>query len=248
MTEAEWLECTDPTAMLEFLRGKVSERKLRLFACACCRQISLRLGTSVVPKEIDASERFADGEASKNDLTALRSRLGAMGGYSAAWAANNALFAVLEHETEVAVRGAITHARNFAYFLAIERKRTALSDELETAELSVAFSRGAENVDLTYLLRDIFGNPFSGYPYQVISTFIGNVQFRQVCRIDPRWLTSTVLDLASAIYTERVFEHLPILADALLDAGCDDASILTHCREAEHVKGCWVVDLLLEKK
>ena len=65
---------------------------------------------------------------------------------------------------------------------------------------------------------------------------------------DPRWLTSTVLDLARAIYVERAFDRLPILADALEDAGCDSADVLAHCRgEGPHVRGCWVIDLLLGK-
>jgi hypothetical protein len=54
--------------------------------------------------------------------------------------------------------------------------------------------------------------------------------------------------IARAIYDGRAFERMPILADALEDAGCGDADILRHCREpGEHVRGCWVVDLLLGK-
>jgi hypothetical protein len=80
------------------------------------------------------------------------------------------------------------------------------------------------------LLREIFGNPF-----------------RPVVA-DPRWLTSTVRGLASAIYAERAFDRLPILADALEDAGCDHADVLAHCRgDGPHVRGCWVVDLILGK-
>jgi hypothetical protein len=82
------------------------------------------------------------------------------------------------------------------------------------------------------LLRDILGNPF-----------------RQVT-LNPAWQTSTVTALAQAIYTDRAFDRLPILADALEDAGCDNADILNHCRQpspTEHVRGCWVVDLVLGK-
>ncbi|MBL8798455.1 MAG: hypothetical protein JNM56_31460 [Planctomycetia bacterium] len=80
------------------------------------------------------------------------------------------------------------------------------------------------------LLRDIFGNPF-----------------RPVA-VEPTWLTSTVASLAQAIYDERAFDRLPILADALEDAGCDNADILNHCRQpGEHVRGCWCVDLVLGK-
>ena len=69
--------------------------------------------------------------------------------------------------------------------------------------------------------------------------------------ISPAWLAwndGTVIKIAQAVYDERAFDRLPILADALEDAGCDDADILRHCREpGEHVRGCWVVDLLLGK-
>jgi hypothetical protein len=83
------------------------------------------------------------------------------------------------------------------------------------------------------LLRELLGNP---------------------CRpanVDPvwlRWSNGTVSRLASVIYEDRRFEDLPILADALEEAGCDNADILSHCRQpGEHVRGCWVVDLLLGK-
>jgi hypothetical protein len=67
-------------------------------------------------------------------------------------------------------------------------------------------------------------------------------------RMEPRWGTSDVVALARGIYEERSFDRLPILADALMDAGCSDDAILNHCRnEGPHVRGCWVVDLLLGK-
>jgi hypothetical protein len=65
----------------------------------------------------------------------------------------------------------------------------------------------------------------------------------------PAWLTSDVLALARGIYDDRAFDRMPILADALQDAGCDSADILDHCRDSKqvHVRGCWVVDLVLGK-
>jgi hypothetical protein len=83
------------------------------------------------------------------------------------------------------------------------------------------------------LLRCIFGNPF------------------RPAALDPAWLRrndGTAAKLAQAVYEERRFADLPILADALEEAGCTDAAILAHCREpGDHVRGCWVVDLLLGK-
>jgi hypothetical protein len=80
------------------------------------------------------------------------------------------------------------------------------------------------------LIRDIFGNPF-----------------RPVA-LDPLWLTSDVQALARGIYDEKAFDRMPILADALQDTGCDTADVLSHCRgDGPHVRGCWVLDLLLGK-
>jgi hypothetical protein len=67
--------------------------------------------------------------------------------------------------------------------------------------------------------------------------------------MDPNWLTSTVVSLVQAIYDDRAFDRLPILSDALQDAGCENEDILNHCRSGgTHVRGCWVVDLLLGKE
>ena len=67
--------------------------------------------------------------------------------------------------------------------------------------------------------------------------------------LDRTWLTSTVIALAACIDSERAFDRMPILADALQDAGCDNVVLLAHCRDTkrQHVRGCWVVDLLLGK-
>ncbi len=84
---------------------------------------------------------------------------------------------------------------------------------------------------LCLLLHEIFGNPF-----------------RSVVA-DPSWLTSTAVALAKGIYDDRAFDRMPILADALQDAGCNNDDVLTHCRDESqlHVRGCWVVDLVLGK-
>jgi hypothetical protein len=67
--------------------------------------------------------------------------------------------------------------------------------------------------------------------------------------LDPRWRTADVLGLARGIYEDRAFDRLPLLADALMDAGCADEEILAHCRsDGPHVRGCWVVDLVLDKE
>src|SRR6185295_8434857 len=81
------------------------------------------------------------------------------------------------------------------------------------------------------LLRDIFGNPF------------------RPVTLNPAWLTPTVQQLAALIYEERQFDKMPLLGDALEEAGCSNEEVLQHCRGGgEHCRGCWVVDKVLGKE
>lgn len=104
-------------------------------------------------------------------------------------------------------------------------------DEREAFEAEAVQSARKERSAQAGLLREIFGTPF------------------RPVMLDLRWQTSTVVDLAHAIYDQRAFDRMPILADALMDAGCGCEPILQHCRQdGEHVRGCWVVDLLTGRK
>jgi hypothetical protein len=81
------------------------------------------------------------------------------------------------------------------------------------------------------LVRDIFGNPF------------------RPMAIDTEWKTSTVVSLAKSMYESRDFSMMPVLSDALQDAGCESAEMLSHCRGSRpHVRGCWVVDGVLSRE
>jgi hypothetical protein len=214
MTEAEWLSCADPQPMLEFLRGKASDRKLRLFACACCRRIwDLLEGGAAAAVEV--AERLAEGLAGRDEcLAAARSF------HFSASAANSAVFMTALSHLEVFGGGApilLTHSA---------AKAAEACDMWSDGSPAYALERQAQ----AGLLHEIFGNLFGP------------------CAVDPRWLTPNVTDLAHTIYEERAFDRLPILADALMDAGCADEAILSHCRsEGPHVRGCWVVDLILGK-
>jgi hypothetical protein len=105
------------------------------------------------------------------------------------------------------------------------------------AAIAISFRLGqwvghlGANAEFCHQFRDIVGNPFRPVTF------------------DPSWRTSTAHALAQGIYADRAFDRLPILADALQDAGCENADILTHCRDLQfaHVRGCWVVDLVLGK-
>jgi hypothetical protein len=81
------------------------------------------------------------------------------------------------------------------------------------------------------ILRDVFGNPFRSVPF------------------DPGWQAPTAVGLALAVYQEPDSERMAVLADALEEAGCTEKAILDHLRgPRSHVRGCWLVDLVLAKE
>ncbi|MFO0796468.1 MAG: hypothetical protein U0804_03265 [Gemmataceae bacterium] len=101
---------------------------------------------------------------------------------------------------------------------------------MEPATRAEAEFTRQEQLAQSLLLRDIVGNPFRPVAF------------------DPAWRTEAVVGLARGAYEDRAFDRLPVLADALEDAGCADAAVLAHCRgPGPHVRGCWVVDLVLGK-
>jgi hypothetical protein len=203
MNEAEWRECTDPTTMLVFLRGKASDRKLRLFNCACCRCMWDRMVDERSRQAVEIAEQFADG------ITSEQSRAT---NWSSAY-----------HAWIDSLRSNAPKRIKQALFLACHASQDTVSVGSVGVPIDVRLRSS--------LLRDIFGN-----------------SFRPVT-VDPAWLTPAVVELTHTIYDERAFDRLPALADSLEDVGCDNADILTHCRgSGPHVRGCWVVDLLLGKE
>ncbi len=238
MTERQWLESADPALLLRFLYGRASDRKLRLFACACCRRIWQVIASESSPQEIEVGERYADGLSDSRELREFRSQLGARGGYSSGWAANTALHAVLNVNAFRSADAAVSSLGNFFDYLLREEK----SDELEGDDLHEAANTSIiECEKLVFVFRDLFGNPF------------------RPISLDPSWLAwsaGRIGQLAQTAYEDR---HLPegtldpdrlaVLADALEDAGGTDAAILEHLRgPGPHVRGCFVLDLFLGKE
>ena len=215
MDEQEWLASRAPDEMLDslvhFRRGTVSERKLRLFACACCRRIWDQLPDAAHRRAVEVAERFADGLAGLTELAEARE-------------------AVVQIERHAAVL-----ARSSATSWAVIH--TAGQHSSWETWIRVAFdavchprTRDGERREQAALLRDIIGNPF------------------QPVTADLALRNETAGAVAQAIYDEHRFGDLPILADALEEDGCTDAEILGHCRgPGPHVRGCWLLDLILGK-
>lgn len=215
MTEQEWRTCTDQRPMLDFLHHRATERKLRLFACACCRR-AWNLLPEPCRHAVLVSERSADGEATNRDR-AIAARLCEASG--ASYAVKAAMSCLYRKAFSAALQTAAISPAAFAEPL------WAVSYDRYMAALSREFSR------IPPLLRCIFGIPF------------------RPINVDPAWRTPQVVSLAQEIYDNHAFDRLPDLAEALARVGCDNADILAHCRgPGPHVRGCWVVDLILSKE
>ncbi len=244
MTEAEWLACAEPKPMLEFLGGRMSDRKFRLFAVGCCRPFWPLLTQQCSRDAFLVAERFADGDADRQELGVARRAMQA--GFRN------------KHREEIR-KGALTEtgdphqadARAGAWAGPWDTAKDLLRAKAQDAAFLASWAaivtwtfsalkdrptiKAAECGRQAVLLRDLVDNPF-----------------RQSAPINGaclEWNDGAVRKVAQTIYAEHAFAYLPILADALEEAGCDNADILAHCRSgSEHVRGCWVVDLLLNKK
>jgi hypothetical protein len=224
MTKAEWLGCDDPGPMLAFVGDKASDRKLRLFACACARQIWGLLTDDRSRQAVEVAERFADGLAGPRSR--LRCHQNAYAAYQAAYEDGDTTSRNWQASAALAANGAVSHDISYAVnaWMSAANAEAASANQQWTQQQR-RYSR---------LLQDIVGNPFRALP-----------------RLNPAWLAwegGTVAKLAAAVYEERAFDRLPVLADALEEAGCDAAELLDHLRgPGPHVRGCWALDLLLGK-
>jgi hypothetical protein len=216
MNEREWLASADPAAMLEAVGGRARERKLRLFAVACCRRLSHHSRNRSQRDLLEVVEGYADGRV---EAVGLRKALNLAAGHGV-----RISFAVwfTAHPWNFRPTEAAREAGNEVGKVT---KRSAHSKTWETA-------RDAECAAQAALLRDVLGNPFRTPP-----------------AIDPAWLAwheGLIASMARRMYEARDFADLPVLADALEEAGCADERLLGHCRSpGPHVRGCWPVDLLL---
>jgi hypothetical protein len=140
----------------------------------------------------------------------------------------------LARRREATIRAAIEAVCRFEeasgdFFMAADMAyRVPYHDGWYAAEWTIW--NGSHLADGVPIIRDVVGNPF------------------RTVAFNPTWRTSEAVAIAQAIYDERAFYHLPVLADALEEAGCHDARILDHCPGlGPHVRGCWVVDAVLGK-
>jgi hypothetical protein len=229
MTEAEWLAATDFWPMHEHLWdvARSRPRKYRLVSCAICRLICQDHPDKRIHRLLDLAEAFADDPSAEE---ALRNSLGAV--EDALGAERSMMWAACDTEVEDYDTNEVARLVSFAQDRESDRwteEHPEVRGEERDAGIRHAILR-ANSAGAIYI-HEVFGNPF------------------RPVTLPPAWRTPDVTALATAIYEERAFDRLPILADALEDAGCTDAAILDHCRgPGPHVRGCWVVDLILGKE
>lgn len=262
MTEADWQACDNPVAMLHFCQSGQSnrrllknarrvkrriydpalQRKLRLVACGICRRIWHDLPEGAYRRAIEAAERYADGEADRDELESAR-----------------AMLLPDDLPFEEATRSKIDRAVKNAM-------RTYDNEEHVGRLFYVALSTAWEIGELESIPRTAWNGPTAQWDAYADSRgagyFSGQAERAAILRdaipspfrdveFDAGWLSwnnDTIKHMARTIYESHRFQEMPILADALEEAGCAEAGILDHCRRATwHVRGCWVIDLLLSR-
>jgi hypothetical protein len=263
MTEAEWLVCTDPKRMLAFRQGRARWRKRLLYGCACCRLAWSWLKDEGSQQAVTVCERRADGLAEPRELDAALTvaesvrqmaglecqrraselgdslRRGENDESLARRYAESALTCCAASAPESLARSLTWPLPRWSRFASVEGAVASASHAYRLAACQSPAARQQATFRVRSiragLLRDVFGNPF-----------------RRAPRV-AAWRTPDVLSLAQAAYGERNLPsgeldvmRLAVLADALEEAGCGDDVLLSHLRSpGQHVRGCWVLDLLL---
>jgi hypothetical protein len=229
VNEELWLHGT-PHKMLSALRRlqvrsqrPVDERKFRFFALSCCRLAWPALVDERSRRAVDVAERALTGMASPDEFDVAT--VGAVAARDAA-AASYALGRSADTHGAMIATSVVASVIESGYDQShMARVRDALAFRGIKRPGSVLIGQYAQR------LHEIFGNPFRP--------------------VSParEWRTDTVVSLAQQMYAAHEFSAMAILADALQDAGCNNEDVLNHCRDtsATHVRGCWVVDLLLGK-
>jgi hypothetical protein len=227
MTQAEWLACTGSDDWRLFthdmeacLKDRGSFRKLTLFAFACCRHIDPAFTDPRSDRALQVAERFVDGSASEEE-------------WQAAYRESELVeseFQEILNETGVNSPGEPAAAANLIGTAVV------LSHSVSQCVRLVCYiARHAQ------ILAD--EEQERRWQAQILCDILGGHEPSP--ELESSWYTGASVSLARKMYDSRDFSLMPVLADALEDVGCDNETVLNHCRgDGPHVRGCWVVDLL----
>ncbi len=223
MTEAESEAWGDNLRVQGFLQARERSRKARLFACACCRAVWGGLGPDRLRRAVEAAELYADGACTRKDMDRAHSMAceSALRARPHTMTRPPAHLAATPEEARLRLAAGAAHPHEPFH---VGQLRFLTADEA-LAEASLP------------ILRDLFGDP------------------ARPASLAPACRTAVAVSLAQAAYEQRELPsghlepaRLAVCSDALEEAGCTDAGILSHLRSAgPHVRGCWAVDLILGK-
>jgi hypothetical protein len=246
MTESEWLACIQAEELLKGLTDERDWQKIQELLGASLRRIWHLIPEGAYRQMAELAEHCASGAATPEDWNAgatwaERTGIQSHDGFGDAsvhpyvrpeYHATRAVFGFFHwivHEEWERAAGVLYCVHQA---LAWEAAHAVLGEGeelmVQRGETKDAILKDEER-RLCDLIRDLF-NPFRPVTF------------------DPAWRTPAVLALARAISEERSFGDMPLLGDALEEAGCNSGHLLAHCREVrEHLKGCWAIDLILDK-
>lgn len=216
MTEKEWLASEEPERMLLHLGGAASDRKLRLFMCACCRRVWGEIIQEQCRASVEVAEKYLEGEANEDEFARAADDVDWAWSLQVSGGSVYAEEAAMYPTRSDPLEGAVSCA-------------SCAADCVRSGESQTKESEQSAQADL---LRCIFGNPFHPPAAPVQSRHADSVAKAAYSDRAPDGL----LDNA----------HLAVLSDALEEAGCTDEAILSHLRSpGPHVRGCWALDLVL---
>jgi hypothetical protein len=233
MTEAEWMNWPTPVGMTWHVRDTITPRQLRSFANACCLRVQSLLPADRFARYFDLIERIANDNASRAERATATDEL-----------EHIEVGSIQEELAATALMHAAAPGDGHGLWMVWEAAAMALEVACGVGDAEWVRTqhdwrdRGGAVETLqdhvfADLLREVVGNPFC----PVVA--------------DAAWLTwadGSVAKLARVIDDDRAFHQLPILADALLDAGCTDDALLSHLRSpGPHVRGCWALNAILGK-
>ncbi|MGH7171271.1 MAG: hypothetical protein ACRELG_13415 [Gemmataceae bacterium] len=255
MNDAEWLSAADATDLWAFVRAErrfnrngvknpageedeYNQRLLYLLGVSVCRRLEPLFPDPCCQRMIQIAEAYAEGTATLDELEDAHEAIPDTTDYEAAVrAAVDAVFWLSPDDYKV-IRGVdiATDAAGYLHAIAagvLPARATQREGKAIWKHPAFLAGKEAEERVVCDLIRDIFGNPFRPIAF------------------DTAWLSwhcGLLVSMAQKMYDSRDFSDIPVLADALEEAGCSDQDIVDHCRQpGEHVRGCWIVDLLLGK-
>ena len=239
--EEDWFASKDTVKMLRFLRDQrthgpsvrlnrtASDRKFRLFAVGCVRKIWHLLEDPKGRRALLAAEQFADGRLSTTRLhTVWKTAFDAHEGYIAE--ENQVAFSALR----AVIRTAWVIGPPGPFMVSQDPLANLIINAHQETEIAIrADGDQPEGFRFADLARCVFGNPFRPAPKPLPETLL-------------KWNGGTIPKLAEAIYRDRSFEQLGVLADALEEADCGREDLIKHFRSSSpHCRGCWGLDCCL---